>query len=110
MASGGGVLRGHRGDWIKGFTEHFGTCTSIKAKLRAMLRGLKMARELGLRKVLLRADFMIFVGMLRATGNWNLIHKPLITQCKQLIEKEDWKSRSHTATERLIRLKTSWQI
>jgi len=48
---GGGMLRGGRGDWLKGFTEHFGTCTSVKAELRAALRGLKMARKLGLKKV-----------------------------------------------------------
>ena len=69
VASGGGVLRGHRGDWIKGFTEHFRTCTSVKTELRAALRSLRMARELGMRKVWLRVDSMIVVGMLRRTGN-----------------------------------------
>lgn len=84
------VLRGARGEWIQGLTEHFGICTSVKAKPRAALCGLKMARELGLKKVWLWADSMVVVGMLRGNGNWNLVNKQLIIQCKQLIEWTDW--------------------
>jgi len=28
--------------------------------------------------------------MLRGSGNWNPVHKPLITQCKKLIGRYDW--------------------
>jgi len=48
-------------------------------ELRAALHGLKMAKELGLKKVWFRVDSMIIVGMLRGNGNWNPVHKPLIT-------------------------------
>ena len=88
--AGGDVLRGARGEWIQGLTEHFGICTSVKAELRVALRGLKMARELGLKKVWLRADSTVVVGMLRGNGNWNPVNKPFITQRKQLIERTDW--------------------
>ena len=43
VTSGGGVLRGHRGEWIKGFTANFGKCTSIRVELRVTLHGLEMA-------------------------------------------------------------------
>ena len=33
---------------------------------------------------------MIVVGLLKGNGSWNLVHKPLITQCKLLIERNDW--------------------
>ena len=46
--AGGGIIRGHQEEWIKGFVENFGQCTSVKAKLRATLCGLKLARDLGL--------------------------------------------------------------
>jgi len=29
----GGVIRGDRKEWIRGFSENFGTCTSVKAEL-----------------------------------------------------------------------------
>jgi len=54
------------------------------------LRDLRMARDLGLKKVWLRANSMIVVGMLRGNGSWNPIHKPLIIQCKQLLANDDW--------------------
>jgi len=65
IISGGGVLRGYQGEWIKGFIEKFGKCTFVKAELRAVLRGLKMARDLGLKRIWLQADSTIVVGMLR---------------------------------------------
>ena len=43
--AGGGVIRGHRGEWICGFVENMGICTSTKAKLKAVLRGLLIAKE-----------------------------------------------------------------
>lgn len=64
VAAGRGVLRGHRGEWIKGFTENFGECMSGKAELKAALHGLQMPQDSGLRKVWFRVDSMIAVGML----------------------------------------------
>jgi len=60
----GGVIRGDRGEWIQGFSENFGVCTSMKAELKAVLCGLCMARELGRKKIWLQADSMVIVGML----------------------------------------------
>uniref|UniRef100_A0A7C8ZGN9 RNase H type-1 domain-containing protein n=1 Tax=Opuntia streptacantha TaxID=393608 RepID=A0A7C8ZGN9_OPUST len=42
-AGAGGVIRGERGEWIAGFSEHLGRCSSLKAELRAVLRGLRLA-------------------------------------------------------------------
>ncbi|KAJ8432001.1 hypothetical protein Cgig2_027004 [Carnegiea gigantea] len=44
-------------------------CTSVKADLKAALCGLKMARDLGLKMIWLRADIMIMVGMLRGNSS-----------------------------------------
>ena len=64
IATGGGVLRGDHGEWLQGFTENFGICTPVKAKLKAVVCGLRMVRELGFQKIWLQADSMIIVGML----------------------------------------------
>lgn len=50
-----------------------------------------MARGMGLAKVWLQANSMIIVGMLRGSGTWNPIQKPLIMQCKEMLEEEGWK-------------------
>ena len=35
-AGGGGVLRGDKGEWICGFGESMGTCTAMKAEIKAV--------------------------------------------------------------------------
>jgi len=35
-AGAGGVLRGSQGEWIVGFSEHLGHCSSVRAELRAV--------------------------------------------------------------------------
>lgn len=35
-AGGGGVFRGARGEWLGGFSEKLGCCTSVKAKIKAV--------------------------------------------------------------------------
>jgi len=45
QASVGGVLRGDKGDWVIGFLENLGHCSSTKAEIRAVFRGLKLAQE-----------------------------------------------------------------
>lgn len=46
-AGGGGVFRDTRGNWICGFAEGMGRCTSVRAELKAILRGLQVARDQG---------------------------------------------------------------
>ena len=63
VAAEGGILRGPRGEWICGFSKNFGACTAVKVELKAVLRGLRMARDLGVQKVWLQADSMVIVGV-----------------------------------------------
>jgi len=46
-AGGSGVIRGERGEWIVGFMEKMGVCTSTKAELKAVYRELRLAKCLG---------------------------------------------------------------
>jgi len=56
-ASGaGGVIRGEEGEWVLGFSENVGHCSVIKAKFRAVLRGLKLAKEVPIHKLWLQTD------------------------------------------------------
>jgi len=38
------VIRGEQGVWIVGFMEKMGVCTSTKAELKAVYRGLRLAK------------------------------------------------------------------
>jgi len=43
-AGAGGVLLGNAGEWIAGFSEYRRHCSSVKAELREVLRGLTLAK------------------------------------------------------------------
>ncbi|KAF7833347.1 Retrovirus-related Pol polyprotein from transposon TNT 1-94 [Senna tora] len=55
-ASCGRLLRDHDGRWVKGFIMHLGESTLVGAELWGMLKGLEMAWELGIRKLILESD------------------------------------------------------
>ena len=90
-AGGGGVLRGDRGEWKWAFTENMGYCSSMKAELKAILRGLRIAKEKGVSRLLVRSDSTVLVGMLRGEMEPNPEHGALIEQCKRLVQEESWK-------------------
>ena len=45
---------------------------------------------MGFKKVWVQVDSIIVVGMLRSQGSWNLVHKPLIMKCTDIIARDDW--------------------
>jgi len=71
VATSGGVMRGAMGEWIKGFSESFRVCTSVKTELKAALYGLRMAHSLEIKKLWLPMDSMVLLGMLRGNRAWN---------------------------------------
>jgi len=93
LAGAGGVLRGDHGEWILGFSEHLGCCSAIKGELRAVLRGLKLAKEAKTRQLLIQLDSTAAVSML--TGH-SLCHSEcsgIIQQCKNLMGWGGWEVR-----------------
>ena len=85
-AGAGGVIRGERGDWVVEFSEYLGYCSAIKAELRGVLRGLKIAKERRIPKLWIRTDSTLVVNM---PNNYRSEHRDnffLIQQCKQLLE------------------------
>jgi len=63
-AGAGGVIRGEDGEWIIGFPENVGHCSVVKAGLRAMLHGLKIAKEVPIHKLWVQSDSSTVVGLL----------------------------------------------
>ena len=83
-----------------GFSEFLGHCSSVKAEIRAVLRGLCLAKEAHAQRLWLQIDSNIVVNML-------LHHQPvhpdlsrLLHKCKCLIKWEGWEIRiSHCPRE-----------
>ena len=64
-ATVGGVLCGHKGEWLMGFTKNLGICSSMKAKIRAVLREFKIVKEQGISKLWIQLDSKVLVEMLQ---------------------------------------------
>ena len=56
MVGVGGVIRGCQGEWIARFTKSIGICNANCAEEWAILEGLQLAWDLGLKKVILESD------------------------------------------------------
>ncbi|KAJ8430823.1 hypothetical protein Cgig2_034150 [Carnegiea gigantea] len=58
-SGGGGIFRDHYGNWIKAFACNFGWCTSVKAEVLALLKGLRVAWDMGYKKLETNLDSQI---------------------------------------------------
>ena len=88
-AGGGGIIRDHEGDWIRGYARALGNTNSIVAELRALRDGLNLARDLRLNNLIIELDALCVV-ILMNNDSENLLMKPLLTDCKNL-----WKAISN---------------
>ncbi|XP_061354128.1 uncharacterized protein LOC133298795 [Gastrolobium bilobum] len=59
VATCGGVIRNSQGIWLNGFAYKLGFCSSFKAELWGILRGLEMAWSKGYRKIILESDSLL---------------------------------------------------
>jgi len=84
-AGAGGALRDSQGQWIVGFSEYVGYCSAVKAELRGVLRGLKIAREMCIRKLWLRADSKTVITWLTSNTSGIPEYFSLIQQCRHLL-------------------------
>ncbi|KAK4278488.1 hypothetical protein QN277_016327 [Acacia crassicarpa] len=60
----GGVIRDRSGEWVAGFTHFLGSCSVFQAEEWAILKGLSLAWDLGLRRIILESDAKEVLDML----------------------------------------------
>lgn len=73
-AGGGGVLRGHQhqGDWQCSLGEEMGYYTSMKAELKAVCRGLHLAKSMNIPKIWIQLDSLLVFGTLKGSITWSM--------------------------------------
>ena len=89
-AGAGGVLRDAKGEWLAGFSEHLGHCSSVKAELRAVWRGLSLAKEMQAQRVWLQTDSNVVVSMLAGHTHRHPEHRAIFQKCTRLMEWTGW--------------------
>lgn len=90
LAGGGGVLRDCRGGFIKAFAANYGVCTAYKAEMKVVLQGLKMARDLGVSKLIIQMDNLACIQVLKNEDYHGGECFQIIKQCWTLLRCEDW--------------------
>ena len=97
LSSGvGGLFRDANGKWIMGFAKGCGLCPPLEAELRGILIGLQLAKDRGLKKLVVESDSLMAVEAINGG------HK-LFGNCKHLIDsisciiKGNWEVRCNHA-------------
>ena len=82
-AGGGGVIRDHDEQWLKGYARPLGCSNSCMVELWALRDGLLLAKEMGLNNLIIEMD-ALSVALLMNNNTVNLLMEPLLTDCKNL--------------------------
>ena len=85
VASGGGLICDHNGDWIARFSRALGSTNSIIAKLLALRDGLTLAKELCLNSLIVEMDALSVV-QLMSNNTINMLMEPLLSNCRNLLQ------------------------
>ena len=85
-AGGGGIIKDHDGQWLKGFARPLGCSNSCMAELWALRDGLLLAKEMGLSNLIIEMDALSIV-LLMNNNTANLLMEPLLTDCRNLLSK-----------------------
>ena len=87
-AGSGGLLRDHRGIWLRGFSVKLGHCTIEEAELWApLICGLSQAWEEGIRFLISEVDSLNVLNRVSKEGMEGAKYKSLIQECKDLMKK-----------------------
>jgi len=86
------MLRGHEGEWLSGFAEGVGHCTSMKAEIKTVYKGPQLAKSMTISKLWVQLDSLMVVGMLRGSLAWTMEHEPLLRRCANLVQSHGWEA------------------
>ena len=70
--------------------ERLGVCSSVRAELQAVLRGLTLARTQGFRRLIFSMDSQVVVQILHCQVACMAKHAGIIQRCMAIIDSPDW--------------------
>ncbi|KAL5171611.1 putative ribonuclease H protein [Glycine soja] len=73
QAGFGGIIRDNLGNWHTGFMGSCGFTTSVHAELLAIYHGLKIARDIGIGRLICESDLKVALDLI--TGEINMFHQ-----------------------------------
>ena len=84
---GRGLIKDHRGSWLRGFARHIGFTTSVMARFWALRDGLLLSLQLGINLLEVKLDAKVVVDLVLASTTPNRDYFPLLNDCKCLLIK-----------------------
>ncbi|CAN1122620.1 Putative ribonuclease H protein At1g65750 [Linum perenne] len=88
-AAAGGIIRNSQGRDLLAFSANLGSCSIMRAELRATEIDLEQAWTLGAKKVLLELDSLAVVQAIEEGLAWDTRHGPTLCQIRHL-RNRDW--------------------
>ncbi|CAI0453961.1 unnamed protein product [Linum tenue] len=99
LAAAGGLVRDSWGRCLGAFASNLGACTITRAELLGAIQGLRLAWSLGYRRVEMRTDSTVALGILNSPGPFEGRYHNLWRQFQSLLH-QNWEIRiSHTLRE-----------
>lgn len=69
QATAGGALRNASNRWLGGFSMQLGACTSYRAELWVVYKGLLLAWELGFKRIIIQVDSLLLVRVITSSNH-----------------------------------------
>ncbi|CAN1172287.1 Putative ribonuclease H protein At1g65750, partial [Linum perenne] len=90
----GGIIRDDSGNFIAAFSTNLGICSIMRSELRAIVEGMKLAWNKGIRRLRIQTDSKDAVTILSKPYSVNNQHASLIAQLSEL-SSSDWQVSIH---------------
>ncbi|KAF7809410.1 putative ribonuclease H-like domain-containing protein [Senna tora] len=96
-----GVIRDHLGHWISGFSKFIGPGCSLAAELWGLFLGLKLAKEIGIKNLMVETDCVAVSNLLNCNDTLLTHHfLPLIIECRSFLPQFDHCRIAHAHREK----------
>ncbi|CAN0863350.1 Putative ribonuclease H protein At1g65750 [Linum grandiflorum] len=88
LAAAGGVIRTNTGRFVKAFTSNLRSCSITRAEMQAIVNGLQLAWNLGIRRIQVQSDSMTAISILAKDSELRHQHATLVIQFKELCSRQ----------------------
>ncbi|CAL1409286.1 unnamed protein product [Linum trigynum] len=85
----GGVIRNSNGDWIKGFVCRIGAGSVIMAELWGILRGINLARRMGIEFLIIESDSRLALDLIQQPHDPTHLHASILADIRRTLA-QNW--------------------